>query len=280
VSLTFAAAADLHLGEGCLVLRDGAPAGHVTSYAYSLSLDWPIALAYVHPDDSEAGSIVTLRARNGNRISGTVTAHAFFDPKNSRHMAGASVFPLERSGAAAEMSAHLGRHGTVTVEDLNALPRFGLKGPGSADWFLAQGVPLPEVNRHARHGGITALRLGRNDVSCLPISEPKAPDALSALRHRWNTTAAAKGYSSWREEGWAWLRLGGAGVGDVMCRLCALDLRAGHFGENEIAQTRFVHVDAVLLRNAGGFDILFDITRTAFILASTGEACHSMGRHT
>jgi sarcosine oxidase, subunit alpha len=84
VGLTFPAGPDLGLGEGCLVLRAGSPAGHITSYAHSPSLGHPIALAYVHPADSEAGSIVTLRARNGNRVTGTVTAHAFFDPNNSR----------------------------------------------------------------------------------------------------------------------------------------------------------------------------------------------------
>jgi sarcosine oxidase subunit gamma len=192
-------------------------------------------------------------------------------------MGGHSVFPLQPGGAAAEMSAHLGRHGTVTVEDLTALPRFGLKGPGSADWFLAQDVLLPEVNRHARHGGITILRLGRNDIACLPAPEPAGPDCLIALRQRWD--AAGNGYSSWREEGWAWLRVGGAGVGDIMSCLCALDLRAQYFGPNEIAQTRFAHVEAVLLRSPAGFDILFDIALTAFILADIGAACHSIGRH-
>ena len=72
------------VGEGCLVLRGGNPVGHVTSFAVSPSLGRPIALAYVHPDDSAAGTSVTVRARDGAMVDGTVAGHAFFDPENRR----------------------------------------------------------------------------------------------------------------------------------------------------------------------------------------------------
>ena len=69
---------------GCLVLRGGNPVGLVTSFAVSPSLGRPIALAYVHPDDSAAGTSVTVRARDGAMVDGTVAGHAFFDPENRR----------------------------------------------------------------------------------------------------------------------------------------------------------------------------------------------------
>jgi sarcosine oxidase subunit alpha len=84
VGLEFPGTIDAPIGEGCLVLHGGFPAGHITSFAYSPSLGHSIALAYVHPLDSEAGSTVTICARNGAQIAGTVTPHAFFDPKNLR----------------------------------------------------------------------------------------------------------------------------------------------------------------------------------------------------
>ncbi len=83
--LTFAASLGPNdMGEGCLVLRNGEVAGHVTSFATSPTLGKPIALAHVHTDDAKPGATVSLRARNGATIAATVAGHAFFDPQNLR----------------------------------------------------------------------------------------------------------------------------------------------------------------------------------------------------
>lgn len=71
-------------GESCLVLRDGQPAGHVTSTAFSPTLGRQIALAYVHAADAAPGSMVQVKCRSGRVIAVPVAHHAFFDPDNSR----------------------------------------------------------------------------------------------------------------------------------------------------------------------------------------------------
>ena len=71
-------------GEGCLVLRQGQPVGHVTSFARSPTLGHAIALAYVHPGDATEGAAVTVRCRSGALITATVAGHAFFDPDGKR----------------------------------------------------------------------------------------------------------------------------------------------------------------------------------------------------
>ena len=71
-------------GESCLVLKHGAPVGHVTSVAHSPTLGRTLALAFVHADDAAAGTPVTIRLRSGRDIRATVTAHPFFDPQNQR----------------------------------------------------------------------------------------------------------------------------------------------------------------------------------------------------
>jgi len=83
VGLTFDVESDA-LGEGCLVLRGGAPSGHLTSIAFSPTIGRTIALAFVHADDAQEGSSVTIRARDGREINGTVVGHAFVDPENKR----------------------------------------------------------------------------------------------------------------------------------------------------------------------------------------------------
>jgi sarcosine oxidase subunit gamma len=175
-----------------------------------------------------------------------------------------SVFPLNGGGGAEDMAMLLSSSGSVTIEDRTAVGRFGLKGNGSAEWLQTMGINVPVVNQHATFHGLKVLRLGANDVVCL---EDRPSAELASLRLRWSAACPPKGYTSWREESWAWLRLGGSGLGQLLPRLCPLDLRTGRFGNNEIAQTRFARVDAVLIRSGAGFDVLFDITLTAHVVA-------------
>lgn len=71
-------------GESCLVLRQGAPVGAITSIGHSPTLGETIALAYVHPDDAAEGSRVTIKGRDGRMVEASVAGHAFFDPANAR----------------------------------------------------------------------------------------------------------------------------------------------------------------------------------------------------
>jgi sarcosine oxidase subunit alpha len=84
VGLQFPANAEDIPGESCLVLRGGAPVGQITSIGFSPTLGCHIALAYVHVEDSEPGSQVTVKCRNGRLVEAPVAGHAFFDPSNAR----------------------------------------------------------------------------------------------------------------------------------------------------------------------------------------------------
>lgn len=72
------------LGESCLVLADGVPAGHLTSVALSPTLGHPIALGFVPAALAAPGTAVTIRSRDGGTVTGRVTGHAFLDPDNRR----------------------------------------------------------------------------------------------------------------------------------------------------------------------------------------------------
>src|SRR5262245_41827245 len=118
--------------------------------------------------------------------------------------------------------------GAIALTDLTAVPRFGLKGAGSADWLTAKGISLPAVNRIASHRGMRVLRLGNEDIVLLT---EKDGQPLSELVNSWHDEPSPKGYSSWREEGWAWMHLSGPRLAEAMSRLCALDLRPGRFAD-------------------------------------------------
>ncbi|MDX8451394.1 hypothetical protein RFM98_01345 [Mesorhizobium sp. VK9D] len=166
--------------------------------------------------------------------------------------------------------------GTLALSDLTDSPRFGLKGGGSAAWLAAQGVTLPAVNRIGDHRGMRVLRLGSEDI--LLLAED-AGERLAKVKAAWQAAAGPKGHSSWREEGWAWMRLSGSRLAEAMSMLCALDLRAEKFGADDIAQTRVGHIEAVTFRSPTGFDILFDITASAHFARTVAAVAKHTDQH-
>lgn len=175
-----------------------------------------------------------------------------------------AVHPLQPGGAAEDAAALLGTGPSLTIEDRSGWPRWGIKGPGSADWLSAQGLALPSVNRRLEMDGLTVLRLGRNDITVL--ADPGSADALAALRAAWQKSSGPKGYPSWREESWAWLALSGQALDPALERLSGTDLRPGRFAADEVAQSRFAHLDAVFFRSGSSLQLFFDITATAMMV--------------
>ncbi|PBC03516.1 hypothetical protein [Mesorhizobium sp. WSM3860] len=176
------------------------------------------------------------------------------------------TFPLSPNGSAAGSVLPKGQ---LIVTDLTARPRFGIKGPGSSAWLEAQRLSLPPVNRIAMQVGVRLLRLGSDDF--LAVDEASG-EAVANLVAAWQAEKGRRGYWSWREEGWSWMRLSGPLVEASMSRLCALDLRPGRFAEDAVAQTRVAHLEAVLVRSEEGFDVFFDIASTAFFIRTVTAA--------
>ncbi len=185
---------------------------------------------------------------------------------------GTRVLPFMPGGAAADLPLVSGR---VVLADLTGLPRMGLKGMGSADWLAGRGLALPAVNRVSHQDGLKILRLGREDIL---LTGEDNPDGLRAIADAWHADPGPRGYWSWREEGWAWMRISGPGADAAMRRLCALDLRPGRLADDALAQTRVGHVEAVTLRGAAGYDVLFDITVSAFFARAVAAAAEAAGQ--
>ncbi|MFO1147461.1 MAG: hypothetical protein U1E62_03715 [Alsobacter sp.] len=172
------------------------------------------------------------------------------------------TFPLSPGGAAEGCVPPVG---SVELVDLTATPRFGLKGPGSAAWLAVQGLVLPDVNRVADLPRARLLRLGGEDFLV-------AGEGCEALAGLWHAAEGPKGYWSWREEGWAWMRLAGPLAGEAMARLCAVDLRDGKAAADAVVQTRVAQLDAVVVRDGRAFDLFFDIASTAFLVRAVRHA--------
>lgn len=73
------------LPEGShLVVRDGEITGRVTSIVRSPTLNRPIGLAFVAPDQSETGQSFSIKGHGGRMIEALVAPVPFYDPENSR----------------------------------------------------------------------------------------------------------------------------------------------------------------------------------------------------
>ena len=70
--------------ECCLVIRDGAITGRVTSAARSPALDTIIGLAYVAPDQAEPGASFEIKLAGARTVRAEVAALPFYDAENQR----------------------------------------------------------------------------------------------------------------------------------------------------------------------------------------------------
>src|SRR3954468_4085516 len=120
------------------------------------------------------------------------------------------IFPFCDGGAV--LGAPL-PSGLVTLTDLTSRPRFGVKGSGSSTWLATRGVAVPAINRVTALGNMRVLRLGNEDIVLLA---EQSGEELGRLIAAWHAETGPRGYESWREEGWAWMRLSGAGLAATM----------------------------------------------------------------
>jgi sarcosine oxidase, subunit gamma len=138
--------------------------------------------------------------------------------------------------------------GGPTVADLSSCDRWGLKGPNSAQWLAAQGVPLPDrPNRLlCREDGLIIGRYGINEFMLATVVHTSC-NAIDALRQTLTHARPAGCYPVPRVDGQAALGLQGEGWIDLLAGLCAADLRPRAFGPGDVLQTRCAGVGVQLL---------------------------------
>lgn len=156
--------------------------------------------------------------------------------------------------------------GETWILDLSAVPRLGIRGPGTAEWLSRHGKPLTaQTDAVQRMGPLALVPLGAEEVVILP--DPADPTPLLSLRDVWRQSAGPKGFDAYRDETWAWFRLTGPAAETALPLLTALDTRSTAFPLGAVAQTRAMHMDAVILRSlAGDVDLLFDVASSGYAL--------------
>ncbi len=143
------------------------------------------------------------------------------------------------------------------LADLSPLPRFGVKGAGTADWLAAQGVDVPAESNQAvgQASGVLAARLAPAELLLLgDLSGDAAPlDALAAAwRSEPQPPQRPRGYLVPRQHSHFWFVLSGDCTAGMFAKLCGVDLRPGKFANGRIAQTSIARMNAVVIRDDQG----------------------------
>lgn len=167
------------------------------------------------------------------------------------------------------------------ILDCTRVERFGLRGPGTAEWLHSVGLALPEAvnSALALPGGTNILRLGQQEVL---LTGPLGQSAPRPLREAWESSAlAAKGYDAYRDEGWAWFVVSGPMAPLLLTRISMTDLRPRVFGVGQVAQTRLLQQDSVVARfdrfGTMSYDLFLDIASAEFALEVLTDTANGIG---
>ncbi len=142
--------------------------------------------------------------------------------------------------------------------------------PGAITWvapFNGQSAAVSEALKQTHGVGLPAAgaSLAKGDVRSIWFGPGQALI--------WGAVAAPAGAAvADQTDGWVSLDLSGAGAGDVMARLCPVDLRAGSFATGRTARTLVGHMTGSLTRT-GQDRFLILLFRSM-----TGTAIHDFAR--
>lgn len=104
----------------------------------------------------------------------------------------------------------------------------------------ARGLGLPEPGVSLELADTRILWAGREAALLIGTAPPELPDAAVIDQ----------------TDGWAGLSLAGPAAEAVLARLVPVDLRASAFPEGATARTLLGHLPVLILRRAGGFELL------------------------
>lgn len=137
----------------------------------------------------------------------------------------------------------------VALDRITSVAPFRGQEKALAKALKPLGLVFPAPNSFAEKAGVRLVWTGR--------------DQAFLINAALETPAAALTDQS---DGWACLRLEGAGAADVLMRLYPLDLRAQAFAPGQAARAGLNHMASVLMRTETAFELLVfrSMARTAW----------------
>ena len=120
----------------------------------------------------------------------------------------------------------------------------------------ARGLGLPAPGGSFELADTRILWSGREAALLIGTAPPELPDAAVIDQ----------------TDGWAGLSLAGPGAEAVLARLVPIDLRTASFPEGATARTLLSHLPVLILRRAGGFELLVTASHARWAQAAVARA--------
>lgn len=155
----------------------------------------------------------------------------------------------------------------LALADLSPLPRIGYKGEGAPAWLRQNKVQIPAQPNAAQpqaDGTLVAALSAQEHLLLSPIKPPSGGGVCQQLAAAWSLDSAAQCYQLPRYDSHCWFAVCGEHVGDMLAKLCGVDLRPESFAANAVAQTSLARVNTIVIRcPLGGTPAFYLLTDSA-----------------
>ena len=151
------------------------------------------------------------------------------------------------------------RMSKLTLNDLSALPRFGLKGIATEGWLDERAYKIGEQSNQAylQHDGCLVARLSASEL--LFLCDPQDPKLN--LDHDY-FSPGRDCYPIRRRDSHYWFSITGEQAPSMLAKLCGVNFDLRAFANHRVAQTQVARTSAIVLRNdiqeTPGFYLLGD----------------------
>jgi len=159
------------------------------------------------------------------------------------------------------------------------MPRFGVRGRGSADYLRGLGLSLPEkINMtSADQDGRWVARLGTTEYWVLGATVDA--DYLDVMRGLRDPDAGC--YPVPCDEGRAWFVVRHPAKSPMMAKVCGVDLRPAAFPLGSLAQTSIARMNAVVIHHTlfkqEVFSIFCDVAAADYLWGALEDALDEFG---
>ncbi|QTD94924.1 sarcosine oxidase subunit gamma family protein [Burkholderia anthina] len=169
--------------------------------------------------------------------------------------------------------------GVSAAIDLTALPRCGVRGPNAYGMLRELGYAVPEQPNTAivQESGELLARLSASEYLLLADREADttAPFSGDSLKD------AGRFYRLERFDTHAWFVLTGALCGELMAKLCGVDLRAESSPAGIVVQTSVARTNAIVIRQpmhgVDALSVLVDRSFAMYFREVLDDAMHEYG---
>lgn len=160
----------------------------------------------------------------------------------------------------------LDHDGRISIQDYTSKQRWGYRGENAATMLGSEGWRLPAKPNHltTTAEGILVMALSHREFWLLDPAAKSPTDRLL-------TTEFSNGvYPLFCQNSHAWLVISGDQKGEMMAKLCGVDLSPAAFAVNDVAQTQMALINCIIARHELGgsdvFSLLVDQSYAAYTL--------------